>query len=75
MNLRTWHGNSATIHRARTLRPMDGASIGIAGPTYPAGTEVWVFLDDPERPGMADVELPNGKLVRTMAGDVEVMVP
>lgn len=40
---------------------------------YAAGTAVRVVLDDPERPGMADVQLPNGKTVRFWRSEVTVV--
>jgi len=76
VTLRDWYGPDVAVRKARILREMDGTEIGgrdEAVVRYGIGTEVLVVVDDPERPGMADVQLPNGKLVRTALADVELL--
>jgi hypothetical protein len=72
LTLRDWYGSDAIIHRA-TLNRDTGRHFLSPGKPYPAGTLVDVYLDDPERPGMADVQLPNGDLIRMMASEVTVI--
>ena len=75
-DLRMWYGPDVPIHKVRIMREMDGTEIGLRNaPTirYAKGTHALAVLSDPERPGMADVQLPNGKLVRCMLSDVQVL--
>lgn len=77
VTLREYHPD-APIHTVRLKRDVDGTDIGRRDweryvIRYAAGTVCTAVLADPERPGMADVQLPNGKLVRVMLADVEVV--
>lgn len=74
-SLHDWHPTGTAIHRVRIKRTVDGTSIGHNEKVirYAKGTECLAVLHDPERPGMADVELPNGKLVRMALYDIEVI--
>jgi hypothetical protein len=71
--LYTWYGSQAEIHKA-TLNVPSGRHFLSPGEPYPAGTEVYVYCFDPERPDMVDVELPNGDLLRKMKSDVTCSV-
>lgn len=72
--LRDWHPKGTTIHKVRIKRTVDGTEIGYGDVVrYAAGTVCNAVLHDPERPGMVDLQLPNGKLVRVALYDVEVI--
>lgn len=71
VTLRDWYPDEVPVYKATLLRQMS-RHFQSPGEPYPVGTEVLVVVDDPERPGMADVQLPNGDLLRTMRGDVEL---
>lgn len=75
-NLRSWYPAGTPIYRAILLK-QTGAGFDPGrkdGPeSYPAGTEVLAVIDDPERPGMADVQLPSGMLLRKMREDVQLI--
>lgn len=78
MNLKDWYGPDAVIHRAVILREMDGTDVGLRDAPvvrYAKGTTVQAFIDDPERPGMADVQLPNGKMVRVWQDEIALDDP
>jgi hypothetical protein len=72
VTLRDWYGASAMIYKATLNRQCERHFLSPGDP-YPIGTVVDVYIDDPERPGMADVQLPNGDLLRMMATDVTLV--
>ena len=73
--LQNWYGWEHTVWNVTLTRKCDGNSIGdrLPQPIYAAGTRCHAVMDDPERPKMADVELPNGKMVRMWHDEVEVI--
>lgn len=71
ISLRKWYGIDATLHKVIVKRSVSSHFMTVPPAVYPSGTVMLAYLDDPERPDMADLELPNGDLIRVMKSECE----